>query len=179
MASTVNDLISQEPTNVIQNPELKSYTNKPWATAYPPIGNFSIHSVVDETGFYHANFDSVFHPLDADDQMRFAEPASFPNPRFWRLETEADMEHWWHDEVSDVVMAAWANYPTIVQTSHTKPLTDVHIPENVDSTYAMYINNMRTPLVIEEIKRNLIKANQWQTGNLTAPQKSLSSELRG
>lgn len=71
------------------------------------------------------------------------EPAQQPNVRQWRLETEADIEHWWYSEVSDVVLAAWATYPAIIQTSHTKPLTDVNIAENIDCTYAMYVGDMR------------------------------------
>lgn len=179
MATTVRSLILQQPENPVDNPEMISYTDKTWARDYPPINNFLIHTTMDEQGLVQANFDSAFLPLDADDETRLSETAYPPNARRWRLETEADMEHWWHTEVSDVVLAAWSRFPSIVQTSHTKPLSDVNIPENVDSTYAMYIANMRAAVVIGETKRNLINAQEWQRGHLTRPQMKLASELRG
>ena len=63
--------------------------------------------------------------------------------------------------MSDVILAAWANFPVITQTCHTKPLGEVNIPENVDSTYAIYVGNVRMPLVIGEMKRNLINGVIW------------------
>ena len=117
--------------------------------------------------------------LDADDQRRMGEPAQTPNDRFWRLETEADIEHWWHTEISDVVLAAWARYPRITQTCHTKPLSDINIPDNVDCTYAMHVDNIRVPLAIGEMKRNPIVPSRWQANSLTEPQQKLARELRG
>ena len=75
---------------------------------------------------------------------------------------EADIEHWFHTEISDVVLAAWARYPPIIQTCHTGPLSTVNIPENVDSTYAIYMSNKKVPLAIGEMKRNLISAERWR-----------------
>lgn len=108
-----------------------------------------------------------------------SELAQPPNERYWRLETEADMEHWWHTEISNVVLAAWAQYPYIVQTCYTKPLRDIAIPDNVDATYAMYIGNTRVSVVIGEMKRNLMPESRWQSGNLEEAQQKLARELRG
>ena len=59
------------------------------------------------------------------------------------------------------MIAAWARYPAIVQTYHTKPLSDITISENVDSTYSVYIGNQRYPVAIGEMKRNLINEEDW------------------
>ncbi|KAM0439584.1 hypothetical protein ACHAPT_000676 [Fusarium lateritium] len=114
-----------------------------------------------------------------DEVKRMSEVGQPPNSRHWRLETEADIEHWWHTEISDVVLAAWRRYPTIVQTDHTNPLRKTDIPENADSTYAMYLNGSRAPVVIGEMKRNLIRVDSWYQGTLTEPQQRLARELRG
>lgn len=171
--------ISQHSVNVVDNTDYISYTNKAWAQLYPSIENLSVHSSVNQDGTVHATFELAFQSLLADEEKRTVEPAHPPNDRFWRVETEADAEHWWHTEISDVVLAAWARYPGIVQTSHTKPLSDVNIPENVDSTYAIYMGNQRVPVAIGEMKRNLINAREWQAGLLGSAQQKLARELRG
>jgi hypothetical protein len=177
--ASAGELILQHPVNLVDNPKYITYTDKYWAREYPPLRNFTVHSTVDHDGTIHAAFDPAFLPLCADEERRTSEPAQPPNSRFWRLETEADVEHWWHTEISDVVLAAWARYPAIVQTCHTKPLTEQTIPENVDSTYAMYAGNMRVPIAIGEMKRNLINATHWKSGNLMEAQQKLARELRG
>lgn len=125
------------------------------------------------------DFDTAFLPLMDDEEKRMSEVGQPPNPRHWRLETEADIEHWWHTEVSDVVLAAWQRYPAIVQTAHTAPLGDISIPENVDSTYAMYLGGSRAPVIIGEMKRNLIRVDMWSKGQLNEAQQRLAQELRG
>ncbi|POR33134.1 Uncharacterized protein TPAR_06662 [Tolypocladium paradoxum] len=52
-------------------------------------------------------------PSFDNDQNRLNEPSGFPNERSWRLETEADMENWWHTEVSSPILSAWNRYPRI------------------------------------------------------------------
>ncbi|KAL2186572.1 hypothetical protein L209DRAFT_731432 [Thermothelomyces heterothallicus CBS 203.75] len=173
------ELILQNTTNTIMNPDYTSYPKKLWAQNYTPIGNLFVHTTENDDGIVNANFDSAFLPLDDDEERRTTEPAYPPNKRFWRLETEADVEHWWHTEVSDVVLAAWARYPGIVQTCHTTPLNDVKIPENVDATYAMYIGNQRKPVVIGEMKRNFINRDEWENASLGNAQQKLARELRG
>jgi len=141
--------------------------------------NLTVYTTIDNEGTVHASFDPAFLALDNDEEKRASEPARSPNERYWRLETESDVEHWWHTEVSDIVMAAWARYPTIVQTCHTKPLSDITISENVDSTYGVYIGNQRYPVAIGEMKRNLINGKDWQTNSLRDAQQKLARELRG
>jgi len=173
------DLIGQHPSNTLYNPRLVSYTDKTWARPYPPMQNLTVYTTIDNEGTVHASFDPAFLALDNDEEKRASEPARSPNERYWRLETESDVEHWWHTEVSDIVMAAWARYPTIVQTCHTKPLSDITISENVDSTYGVYIGNQRYPVAIGEMKRNLINGKDWQTNSLRDAQQKLARELRG
>lgn len=177
--SSAGELILQHSQNFVDNPLYVSYTDKPWARSYPPMQNLSVHSTVDQEGTFHATFDPEFLPLGDDEEKRASEAVHPPNHRFWRLETEADIEHWWHTEVSNIVLAAWARYPAVVQTCHTNPLREVSISENVDSTYGVYIGNQRFPVAIGEMKRNLISPSQWQTGNLAAAQQKLARELRG
>ncbi|KAK4236866.1 hypothetical protein C8A03DRAFT_45196 [Achaetomium macrosporum] len=176
---SAGELIHQHSVNVVDNPEYVSYTDKSWAREYPPMRRYTGYSTVDHEGSFHATFDPAFMPLSNDDQKRMSEPANPPNERFWRLEMEADEEHWWHNEISNIVLAAWARYPAVVQTSHTAPLSGVQISENVDSTYAMYIGNQRVPIAVGEMKRNLIQPIEWQTGKLTEAQQKLARELRG
>jgi hypothetical protein len=174
------ELILLHSQNVVENPNYVSSTNKAWAQVYEPIRNLSVHSTVDQEGTFHATFDPVLLALDEDEEeRRFHEPAHPPNDRFWRLETEADAEHWWHTEISDIVLAAWARYPQIVQTCHTAPLRTVNISETVDSTYGIYVGNQRYPVAIGEMKRNLINKREWQSGNLGSAQQKLARELRG
>ncbi|KAK3336914.1 hypothetical protein B0T19DRAFT_447695 [Cercophora scortea] len=178
--SSAGELILQHSQNIVENPKYISYTDKPWAQAYEPIRNLSVHSVIDQEGTFHATFDPAFLPLwEHEEEKRITESAHPPNTRFWRLETESDIEHWWHTEISDIVLSAWAQCPAIIQTCHTTPLRDVKIPEIVDSTYAVYIGNQRFPVAIGEMKRNLIGWDHWQNGRLSAAQQKLARELRG
>ncbi|POR37631.1 Uncharacterized protein TPAR_02173, partial [Tolypocladium paradoxum] len=129
--TTAQDVIMQNSANVIQNPDSISYTDKTWAQGYHSITNFNVMTTVDEDSIWHSNFNRLL-PLYDDDQHRLNEPAGFPNERSWRLETEADIENWWHTEVSNPVLSAWNRYPRIIQTSHTKPLSGSNAPENID-----------------------------------------------
>jgi hypothetical protein len=176
---TTLELILQHSVNNIHNPQYTSSTNKAWAAVYPAIDQLTVRTTVNHDGAVHATFEPAFLPLSADEDRRTSAPAYPPNERFWRLETEADAEHWWHTEISDIVLAAWASRPCIVQTCHTTPLTDVNITENVDCTYAMYIGNERVPIAIGEMKRNLINADEWQSSRLSTGQQRLARELRG
>jgi len=178
--ATAGALLSQDPTNEIYDTGYTSSTDKPWAQAYPsvPKQRLKVHTTIDASGTTHVDFDTALIPLQADDERRLNEAAQAPNERYWRLDTEADIEHWWHTEVSDVVMAAWARYPRIVQTSHTGP-PSVNVPESVDCTYATYMSNQRVPVLIGEMKRNFIKPRQWLARELNEGQVKLARELRG
>ncbi|KAI1144720.1 hypothetical protein F4825DRAFT_445647 [Nemania diffusa] len=177
----VRDLLNERPTNYINNPLYTSHTNKAWAANYPPIETryFRVHTIPDQDGGVSADFDSPLLPLYADEAKRMNEPAERPNVRAWRFETESDIENWWHTEISSVALAGFARYPQVIQTSHTKPLGTANVLENVDSTYAVYMNDIRVAQVIIEAKRNLIIADEWQDGNLSGPQQRLAKELRG
>jgi hypothetical protein len=185
MAATtrsVGELILEYSTNMADNPRYMSYTNKAWAQAYASMRrpSLTIHSTVCQDGTVAVNFNSAFLPLyDDEEARRMSEPATSPNPRFWRLETEADAEHWWHAEVSDIVLAAWARYPRIVETCHTQPLRETSISESVDTTYGVYVNKQRSPVAIGEMKRNLIDQKLWQAGDPKLTQEKLARELRG
>ncbi len=176
---SAGELILQHSQNVVDNPNYVSSTNKAWAQTYAPMQNLSVRTV-DQDGIIHAPFDSAFLPLYEDEEKkRFQESTHPPNDRLWRLETEADAEHWWHTEISDIVLAAWARCPAIVQTCHTAPLRDVNISETVDSTYGVYVGSQRHPVAIGEMKRNLINRREWQSGKLGSAQQKLARELRG
>jgi hypothetical protein len=177
--SSAGELILQHSQNFVDNPKYISYTDKPWARPYPPIQNLSLHSSIDYDGISRATFDPAFLPLGDDEKKRTSETAYPPNQRYWRLETESDIENWWNTEISSIVLAAWARYPMVVQTSHTNPLGELSISENVDSTYGVYVGGQRVPIAIGEMKRNLINPAQWQSGRLLLPQQKLGRELRG
>lgn len=179
--SVVGDLLNEQPTNFINNPLYTSKTDKTWAEKYAPIEHkyLRVHTTYDQDNRVSADFETALLPLYADEAKRLHEPAQRPNVRIWRFETEADIETWWHTEISSVALAAFARFPQVTQTSHTKPLREVNIPENVDSTYAVYMNNTRVSQVIVEAKRNLIDLTEWQNGRLSRPQQRLAKELRG
>ncbi|KAL1861753.1 hypothetical protein VTK73DRAFT_6929 [Phialemonium thermophilum] len=172
--------ILRHPDNYVHNTHFTTGSDKPWARHFKPIKNIIPRSFVVD-GISQANFDNGFIPLYDDDFVRMNEPAVAPNARDWRLEVEADCENWLNSEISNVVLAAWTKYPNVLQTSHTRPLTEENISENVDSTYSVTIGDQRVPLAIGEMKRNLISAKEWQGGDISTrgPQKKLSQELRG
>ncbi|KAH6622675.1 hypothetical protein F5144DRAFT_336230 [Chaetomium tenue] len=181
MSSSIGDLMWAEPTNIVHNTGYTTQTDKPWARAYPPIENLLVHSSVLGDGNTYANFEPAMLPLYDDDVIRLASPAVPPNQRVWRLDTEADCELWFHTEISNVVLAAWNECREITQSSHIKPPSVDRISEEVDSTYTVKLNMDRTVLVIGEMKRNLLRNDWWQKGDLgSAPgQAKLSKELRG
>ncbi|TQV95309.1 hypothetical protein IF1G_06296 [Cordyceps javanica] len=179
-AHTAGYHIAQHPTNIPYNTDYRTGTNKEWARQYKPIRNLVLHSRVDEEGLTEASFDNAFLPLFDDDGLRMSQPCVAPNTRSWRFEVEADCEHWFHAEISNIVLSAWATYPPVLQSSHNKPLSETAIPENVDSTYSVRLGNNKHAIAIGEMKRNLIHAQSWQAGWLVpGAQQMLSQELRG
>jgi hypothetical protein len=173
--------ILQHPTNGVYNTEYTTASDKEWARRYKPIVNLVTHSIVGPDGVSYADFDNSFLPLYDDDRLRMNEPCFPPNERRWRFEVEADCENGFNSEISNVVLAAWARNPPVLQASHCKPLTETNISENVDVTYSVEIGGRRRPLIIGEMKRNLIHAASWQAGDISrkGSQKKLSQELRG
>ncbi|KYK56285.1 hypothetical protein DCS_08255 [Drechmeria coniospora] len=181
MASTVGALLAQDPTNSVQNTGYTSSTNKAWTEGYHPIKNMTVHTKACGDGLTYANFETAFLPLYDDDRVRMGTAAFPPNGRSWRMGSEADVELWFHTEISNVVLAAWNHHPTVVQTSHSKPPSEKNMPEEVDATYSFKSNQHRVALVIGEMKRNLVDADKWQCGRIpsSGPQDRLSRELRG
>lgn len=180
MTTTIEALLLQHPTNAVHNTLSYTASDKVWARAYKVIKNTQSHTVVRD-GITHANFDDAFLPPLADDALRMKQPAVPPNNRHWRLETEADCENWFNTEIVNVVLSAWHAYPPITQTSHTKPLRDVNISENIDMTFSIKVGSKRYTMAIGEIKRNLLEPVVWQNGRVAtaASQAKLSQELRG
>ena len=80
-----------------------------------------------------------------------------------------------------MVLSAWNSYPSILQSSHNKPVSEENIAENIDSIFTFKSEGAKRVLAIGEIKRSLIKSMFWQRGNpaSSASQKKLSQELRG
>ncbi|KAL2693749.1 hypothetical protein Neosp_000312 [[Neocosmospora] mangrovei] len=179
--STAKHHVLQHPTNPVAETKYTTASDKEWARRYAPISNIIVHSFVANDGLTHANFDSAFMPLDADDALRMSELAVPTNSRHWRLEFEADCENWFNTEVANVTLAAWKSYPSVVQASHCKPLSGRGISENVDSIFSAKFSGERAPLAIGEMKRNLISATAWQSGYILGQgsQVKLSQELRG
>jgi hypothetical protein len=128
-----------------------------------------------------AEFEPALLPLYNDDALRLQEPCSAPNIRQWRFEVEADCEAWFQAEISNVMLSAWAQYPLLLQSSHNKPLREQNISENIDIMYSWKWEGQKLPIAVGEIKRKLIDAAIWQSGDLSKsePQKKLSKELRG
>ncbi|KAK0655405.1 hypothetical protein B0T16DRAFT_451094 [Cercophora newfieldiana] len=157
---TVDRLLQEHPTNPVHNPKYVTQSDKAWAQRYPAIRNL----------------------IDSDDTiLRASVEARRPNDRPWRLECEADCELWFHTEISNVVLAAWNQYPRVTQSSHIKPPRENNISEEVDSMYCVKDGQTKTVLAIGEMKRNLIKPRYWQAGNISSSsnQEKLSKELRG
>ncbi len=179
--TTVFDLLLLDPINPVVNENNVTTSNKEWASRYHPLRNLIVHTQVGPDGRVYANWDGAFLPACDDDTLRMGEPATHPNPRLWRFETEADCELWFHTEVSNVVLAAWTQYGRVTQTSHTKPPCEANISEEVDAMYGVDYANSTVVVAIGEMKRNLIRPELWQAGNPSGlvSQQMLSRELRG
>ncbi|POR33875.1 Uncharacterized protein TPAR_05929 [Tolypocladium paradoxum] len=180
MATTVGYLLSQHPTNPVDDPRYETDTKKGWAKRFEPISRVKVHTSVQD-GIVLADFDSALGREQADDTVRQQLGAYPPNYRHWRLETESDAKNWFHHEISSVVLAAWAQHPNVIQQSEAKAFSDSTIAEVADDAYTIKpASQMRTPLVIGEFKRGLIQPPQWQRGDIdTSRQLTLSRELRG
>jgi hypothetical protein len=126
-----------------------------------------------------ADFDTPLLPDYDDDPARWAQPAFPPNKRPWRLETEEDCSDWFKAEVSNIVLAAWTDYPAILQVSHAKAFSDSSGNEMVDVTYTFTHDDRKAPVIVGEWKRNLIQPQQWAGSRLDNSQQKLAKELRG
>ncbi|EWZ77924.1 hypothetical protein FOXG_21397 [Fusarium oxysporum f. sp. lycopersici 4287] len=177
--NSAEKLIQQHPTNVVANPGYKTASDKSWSNSYKPIKSTTSYIKI-QNGVIDANFENAFMGMMEDDAMRFRQPAVPTNQRYWRLETEADCENWFNTEITNVVLSAWHSNPPLMQTSHTKPLTEENIPENVDCTFSVKHGGKRYTVAIGEFKRNLLDPNEWGSGSINkGGQRKLSQELRG
>ncbi|KAL2017964.1 hypothetical protein VTK56DRAFT_1496 [Thermocarpiscus australiensis] len=180
MSTTVANLLEQHPTNFVYSTNYTTSTDKTWARRYHPIRNLTIHSTIGEDGLTYVDFQTAFLPWSEDGDLRMSAPAVPPNQRTWRFVSEADCELWFNSEISNIVLAAWNEFPLVTQSSHIKPPRVESIPEEVDSTYTVRYRGQRSVLVIGEMKRNLVSAAGWQRGEVSRePQKKLPQELRG
>lgn len=181
MSYTVEDLISTHSTNPVRATGLTSGTDKTWAKHYPFITKFFVYTAVDVySGDVQADFNQALLPQYDDDLLRIREPAFPPTYRAWTLSYEEDVVNWHHTEVPNIVLGAFARYPSVLQSSHERPLGDQHIPETVDVAYSIRRGGTKAHITIGEMKWNLIRPRDWQAGNPQgAAQIRLSQELRG
>lgn len=180
MWTTFGALLAQHSENHAQNPQYVSSTNKDWAKEFAPIRTMYVHCS-SANGIFQANFERALIPEQPDDAQRKAMLAFPPNRRSWRLQTEADISSWFHHEVSNIVLAAWADQPRVIQQAEINPLSMETVRETVDFMYSMKTQEGdRIPVISGEMKRNLIDARRWMGGRLPqGPQSLLSQELRG
>ncbi|OAA64474.1 hypothetical protein SPI_03121 [Niveomyces insectorum RCEF 264] len=150
------------------------------------INSHSTNTVIEtdqDDGSVIANFDGPFLPELPDDTLRFSKPANAPGHRHYRLYSEADGISWFETEISNIVLAAFRDSPTVV-LQHQHPPKH-HASDNskimlVDTAYTLkHGSGTLTNLAIGEFKRNLIRGPQWQAGSLDSSQRALSRELRG
>ncbi|KAH6976633.1 hypothetical protein EDB80DRAFT_739934 [Ilyonectria destructans] len=180
MATTVASLISQHPTNPVKDTYKQSDSSKSWAKSYPPISRLRVHTSVQGPDSVVANFDDAFLGEYDDESLRLNEPGYPPNYRKWRLDSEADGIQWFHTEISNIVLSAFASYPNVLQASHEKALSETRTDQTVDVSYSISHGKERMLLAIGEFKRGLLRRDQWQSGKIEAAQQStLSRELRG
>ncbi|KAH8656430.1 hypothetical protein BGZ61DRAFT_434371 [Ilyonectria robusta] len=180
MATTVSALLGQYPTNPVKNTLKHSDSNKSWAKSYPPISRLRVHTSIQGPGSVIANFNDAFLGEYNDETLRLNETAHPPNYRRWRLDSEEDGIQWFHTEISNVVLSAFASHPSLLQTSHEKALSETRTEQTVDISYSVSHGKERMPVAIGEFKRGLIKPEQWQNGKLIHSQQIiLSQELRG
>ncbi|KAK0723363.1 hypothetical protein B0T26DRAFT_773113 [Lasiosphaeria miniovina] len=161
-------LFSISVSDLISHP-----TNKAWTQHFEPTQNLFRQTTADATG-----------RNTEDDVLRGAQLAVHPNVRNWLQDTEADVELFFHTEVSNAVLAKWNGYPLVTQPSHARnPASGMAADEMVDAIYTVDVQNnvgtARTVITIGEMKRNIIAPRTWQNGNLygNREQLRLSQEL--
>lgn len=175
-------MLDQHPPNDIVHTESNSgQNNRSWIPNYHPISNLIVHTTISLDGVVNATYEAGFLPEGNDDRLRLNAIALPPNKREWHLLSVADRELWFHTEISNIVLAVWSQYPTVLQTSHSRP-HEVSTPaDEVATAYSIQRGSSRAFLVVGEIRKNVINRDVWQSGNLTtkATQNRLSQELRG
>ncbi len=186
MTTTVQELLHQHPTNPVHETDYHTSSSKDWTKAYPPITKMNVHTRVVNKGMdgrseqltVEAKFDGPFLPEYDDDQVRFGERAHLPNYRTWTLSSEKDGHFWFHTEISNIALAAWAKYPNLFDAAEEKPHTDQNGRETVDTSYTFKHKGRIMHVAIGEFKRGLLNFEQWQKGDLTGENLRFSQELR-
>ena len=174
--TTVSTLLSQHSTNPVKNTFNESGSNKQWAKSYPPISRLRVHTFIQHPdGSAVANFNDAFLGEYGDETLRLNELGYPPNYRKWRLDSEADGIQWFHTEVSNVVLGAFATCPSILQASHEKALSEARTEQIVDVSYSVSHGNDRMVVAVGEFKRGLLRLDQWQNGRITQSQQSIIS----
>lgn len=177
---TVQDLLHDHSTNPVKTTGMATQSRKAWTQSFPPISNLRVHTVVQPDGSVIGDFDSAFIPLDTDENLRQNEEAHLPNARHYRLYSEEDGVTWFNAEISSVVLAAFQNFPAVVQQSHHPPKRNIGVAINVvDTAYTMKAGPNMANIAIGEFKRNLIRPQYWQNNGLAGDQVDFSRELRG
>lgn len=181
MSLEVSTLLLTHPTNEVNNPRYYTPSRKPWVEEYLPITKVNVYTRYGRDGVVEAKFDGPLLPPLEDDEIRLAEPAYPPNDRQWRMEMEADIANWFHHEISNIVLPAWKNLPSLLQTSETSALREDQVTQHADVLYSTYVDRMMTCVLVGEMKRNLILPQHWLSGKPcdSKTQASLSQELRG
>ena len=110
MSSTAATLFNKHSINPCKETFYHSASSKEWTKGYPPI----TYAWRQASKCVQANFDA-FHDEYDDDGLRLNERAYPPNYREYRLNVEEDAIHWFQTEVSNIVLAAFARYPTLIQ----------------------------------------------------------------
>jgi hypothetical protein len=137
MSTTVRSLLSEHSSNPVQDTGYYTDSRKRWQEKYTSITKFRVQTQVQNNGCVTANFDP-FLPLQEDDELRLNELAHPPNRRSWRLASKADAGNWFHHEVSNVVITAWAKYPNLLQTAEAPAMTETKVDETVDILYSTF-----------------------------------------
>lgn len=187
--TTTGALLSEHPTNPIDDLRRTSNVSKEWTKTFNTITKVNvctIDTLVGETTRTTAAFDGPLLPEYEDDTLRFNMPAFPLNYREYVLDTELDGANWFHTEVSNPVLAAWARYPGITQRAHqASPAAEHDTAKIVDVTYSVNRGlektepNERIHVAIGEFKRGLIDIGRWRTGKISGSSLSLTQELRG
>lgn len=185
----VNDLLGQHPDNPVHETRFHTGSSKKWAESYAPITKVNVHTRVvgrsqgawEAVPIVVADFDQAFLPEYADDAKRLGLPVHPVNYRTWRFQAERDGLLWFHSEISNIVLAAWAKHPNMLQVAEEKSLTGEPHKEIIDVGYSTRRDRKRVHMAIGEFKRGLLNFDAWQNNRIKgkASQAAFSKELRG
>jgi hypothetical protein len=197
-------LLKQFPSHTVQSYVTASSSSaKEWAQIYHGLSRNSllVHSIggLPASPSVQVDLTTGFLPLRTpDEELRVKEPAYPPSRRHHEFHTEADIETWWHAEVSNVVLAAFHQHPKVVQVSNYTPRHG-DVAETVDVGYLVEVEEKtqdlisefpkvfahKYPLAIGQIKKRAINLEKWLSGDLgdvedeRESQQNLAKELRG